>query len=121
MVRQDKADPCTGVDLYPDIYLAFDQAVISEPSFEVVIHTASPVHLQATDMKQEFLDPGEYRLSSTFAFGTLSDRHYIAIIGTTAILKAIKKSAPTVKRVVITSSFAATTTSAKLSEKYTLK
>ena len=30
-----------------------------------------------------------------------------AVIGTTGILKAIKKSAPTVKRVVITSSFAA--------------
>ena len=49
------------------IYLAFDQAVISEPSFEVVIHTASPYHLQATDVK-EFLDPGKYRLSWTFAF-----------------------------------------------------
>lgn len=32
---------------------------------------------------------------------------YPAIIGTTGILRAIKKSAPTVKRVVITSSFAA--------------
>ena len=31
----------------------------------------------------------------------------LAIIGTTGILKAIKKSAPTVQRVVITSSFAA--------------
>lgn len=30
-----------------------------------------------------------------------------AVIGTTGILKAIKKSAPAVKRVVITSSFAA--------------
>lgn len=40
-----------------------------------------------TDREQDLLDP--------------------AIIGTTGILKSIKKSAPTVKRVVITSSFAA--------------
>ena len=31
----------------------------------------------------------------------------LAIIGTTSILKAIKRSAPSVKRVVLTSSFAA--------------
>ena len=37
----------------------------------------------------------------------MSDTFYVAIVGTTGILKAIKKSAPTVKRVVITSSFAA--------------
>lgn len=40
-----------------------------------------------TDVKKDLLDP--------------------AIIGTTGILKAIKKNAPSVKRVVITSSFAA--------------
>ena len=68
MVRQAKTDLCTGVDQYPDVYLAFDQAVISEPPFEVVIHTTSPYHLQATDVKKEFLDPGKYRLSCTFAF-----------------------------------------------------
>ena len=46
-----------------------------------------------TDSKKDLLDP--------------------AIIGTTGILKAIKKSAPTVKRVVITSSFAAVINPAK--------
>lgn len=59
---------------------AFDKAVISDPSFEAVIHTASPFHFNVTDTKKDLLDP--------------------AIIGTTGILKAIKKSAPSVKRVV---------------------
>jgi nucleoside-diphosphate-sugar epimerase len=44
------------------------------------------VNLSVTDTKRDLLDP--------------------AIIGTTGILKAIKKNAPSVKRVVITSSFA---------------
>jgi len=66
---------------------AFEKAVISDPPFDIVIHTASPFHFNITDTKKDLLDP--------------------AIIGTTGILKAIKKSAPTVKRVVITSSFAA--------------
>ncbi|KAI9820201.1 MAG: methylglyoxal reductase (NADPH-dependent) gre2 [Pycnora praestabilis] len=65
---------------------AFDEAVKSNPPFEAVIHTASPFHFNVEDTKKDLLDP--------------------AIIGTTEILKAIKKSAPTVKRVVITSSFA---------------
>lgn len=59
---------------------AFDEAVKSDPPFEAVIHTASPFHFNVTDAKKDLLDP--------------------AIIGTTGILKAIKKSAPTVKRVV---------------------
>jgi len=66
---------------------AFDQAVKSDPPFEAVLHTASPFHFKATDIQKELLDP--------------------AVIGTTGILKSIKKSAPSVKRVVITSSFAA--------------
>ncbi|KAB8339018.1 hypothetical protein FH972_021957 [Carpinus fangiana] len=66
---------------------AFDKAVISEPPFEAVLHTASPFHFNVTDVQKQLLDP--------------------AIIGTTGILKSIKASAPSVKRVVITSSFAA--------------
>lgn len=66
---------------------AFDKAVVSDPPFEAVIHTASPFHFNVTDVQKQLLDP--------------------AMIGTTGILKSIKKSAPTVKRVVITSSFAA--------------
>ncbi|OAL32107.1 hypothetical protein AYO20_08045 [Fonsecaea nubica] len=66
---------------------AFDEAVKSDPPFEGVLHTASPFHYNVTDPKKDLLDP--------------------AIIGTTGILKAVKKYAPTVKRIVITSSFAA--------------
>jgi len=66
---------------------AFDTAVVSEPPFEAVIHTASPFHMNVTDTKKDLLDP--------------------AVLGTTGILKAVKAHAPSVKRVVITSSFAA--------------
>lgn len=52
----------------------------------MVIHTASPYHFNAKDAK-ELLDP--------------------AIIGTTGILTSVQKYAPSVKRVVVTSSFAA--------------
>ena len=65
---------------------AFDEAVISDPPFDAVVHTASPFHFNITDPKKDLLDP--------------------AIIGTTGILKAIKAKAPNVKRVAITSSFA---------------
>lgn len=66
---------------------AFDEAVVSEPPFDAVIHTASPFHFNITDPKKDLLDP--------------------AIIGTTGILKAVKARAPSVNRVAITSSFAA--------------
>ncbi|OCK82210.1 NAD(P)-binding protein [Lepidopterella palustris CBS 459.81] len=84
-VGKDKLD----FVIVPDISdpSAFDKAVISDPPFEGVLHTASPFHFNVTDTKKDLIDP--------------------AVIGTTGILKAIKKSAPTVKRVVITSSFAA--------------
>ncbi|KAJ5502410.1 NAD-dependent epimerase/dehydratase [Penicillium fimorum] len=66
---------------------AFDEAVKSSPPFDYVLHTASPFHFNVQDPVKDFLDP--------------------AIKGTTGILKAIKEYAPTVKRVVITSSYAA--------------
>lgn len=59
---------------------AFDNVIKSDPPFEIVIHTSSPFHGNVKDVKKDFLDP--------------------AIIGTTGLLKAVKKSAPTVKRVV---------------------
>ncbi|KAH8799823.1 hypothetical protein F5884DRAFT_117849 [Xylogone sp. PMI_703] len=66
---------------------AFDNAVKTEPPFQFVIHTASPYHFNIQDPVKDFLDP--------------------AIKGTTGILKSVKAYAPTVKRVVITSSSAA--------------
>lgn len=65
---------------------AFDKAVVSDPPFEAVLHTASPFHFNVKDNKKDLLDP--------------------AVVGTTGILKSIKANAPTVKRVAITSSFA---------------
>ena len=65
---------------------AFDDALVSTPPFEAVIHTASPFHFNVTDVQRDLLDP--------------------AIKGTTGILQSIVKKAPTVKKVIITSSFA---------------
>ncbi|RAH64723.1 SDR family oxidoreductase [Aspergillus aculeatinus CBS 121060] len=65
---------------------AFDRAVVSDPPFEAVIHTASPYHFHAKDAKELLLP---------------------AVTGTTGILQSVKKYAPLVKRVVVTSSFAA--------------
>ena len=77
---------------------AFDEAVKSDPPFEAVLHTASPFHFNVTDPKKDLLDP--------------------AVIGTTGILKSIKKSAPSVKRVAITSSFASILNAKKPEKSY---
>ncbi|KAG8156511.1 hypothetical protein KVR01_013615 [Diaporthe batatas] len=66
---------------------AFDHVFQSGPKFDYVIHTASPYNFNVGDPVKDFLDP--------------------AIKGTTGILKSIKAYAPSVKRVVITSSSAA--------------
>ncbi|GAP83645.2 putative NAD dependent epimerase dehydratase [Rosellinia necatrix] len=83
------------VAIVPDIAQpnAFDE-VVQTPGLEYVQHTASPFHFKFKDAKTEILDP--------------------AIKGTTSILEAIKKYAPGVKRVVITSSFAAILTAEEL-------
>ncbi|KAI1778774.1 ketoreductase [Hypoxylon cercidicola] len=66
---------------------AIDAALETEPPFDYVVHTASPYHLNVQDPVKDFLDP--------------------AIKGTTGLLRSIKEHAPSVKRVVITSSGAA--------------
>lgn len=63
---------------------AFDEAV---KGVHGVVHTASPFVLQVEDNERDLLNP--------------------AIKGTREILEAVAKNAPQVKRVVITSSFAA--------------
>lgn len=75
--------------IVPDITSpgAFDTAVKSDPPFDTVIHTASPFLYKIISSNKEFLDP--------------------ALKGTLEILKSIKAHAPTVKRVVLTSSCAA--------------
>lgn len=92
---QEKADkikeayPDLGYDrldivIVPDVAQpnAFDAALISDPPLRAVIHTASPFHFNATDIKKDMLDP--------------------AINGTTGILKAVVSNAPQVERVVRT-------------------
>lgn len=74
---------------------AFNEAV-KIPGLEVVLHTASPFHFKVTDPKKDLIDP--------------------AVNGTTGILQAIARSAPGVKRVVITSSFAAILDGAKVND-----
>ncbi|KAI1825415.1 hypothetical protein F4861DRAFT_199303 [Xylaria intraflava] len=66
---------------------AFDKAVISDPPFEAIVHTASPFHFNVQDNKKDLLEP--------------------AINGTVGLLESTHKYAPTVKRVVVTSSSAA--------------
>ncbi|KAI0012627.1 3-beta hydroxysteroid dehydrogenase/isomerase family protein [Xylariaceae sp. FL0662B] len=68
---------------------AFDSAVVSDPPFEAAVHCASPYHFNAKTPEEI------HQLITT------------AVDGTTGILKAIKAHAPTVKRVIITSSYAA--------------
>lgn len=87
-----KADfPGSSLDfaVVPDMTAAgaFDEALKSSPPFDTVIHTASPFLYKVVKDNHDFLDP--------------------AIKGTTEILKGIKRVAPEVKRVIITSSFAA--------------
>ncbi|KAI1734171.1 3-beta hydroxysteroid dehydrogenase/isomerase family protein [Xylaria scruposa] len=67
----------------------FDSAVVSDYPFEAAIHCASPYHFNAK---------------------THAEIHHLittAVEGTTGILKAIKAYAPTITRVIITSSYAA--------------
>lgn len=75
--------------LVPDITSpnAFHSAVQSTPPFDSVIHTASPFHYKAENAQRDLIDP--------------------AVLGTTSLLTAVAAHAPSVKRVVITSSFAA--------------
>ena len=70
-----------------DLPQIHEKAVQSQPPFDYVLHTASPFHHMFEDPVEDMLEP--------------------AIKGTTGILKAIKAYAPEVKRVVVTSSFAA--------------
>ncbi|UNI20278.1 Methylglyoxal reductase (NADPH) [Purpureocillium takamizusanense] len=60
------------------------------------MHTASPFHFRWTDAQTELIDP--------------------ALVGTTSILRAVHRLAPSVRRVVVTSSFAAVLTEALLGD-----
>lgn len=77
------------VVIVPDIQdpHAFDVALDGDHDITAVVHTASPFFMAKTDPLKELLEP--------------------AVKGTTHVLQAIKKHAPQVTQVVITSSYAA--------------
>ncbi|EXF81755.1 NAD dependent epimerase/dehydratase [Colletotrichum fioriniae PJ7] len=84
--------PSTQLDfaLVPDIAApgAFDTVLVSDHApFDVVLHTASPFNFRKGNSNADFLDP--------------------AVKGTTEILHGVVRKAPTVKRVIVTSSMAA--------------
>lgn len=66
---------------------AFDEALKKHPEVTVFLHTASPFHFNTTDVEKDLLIP--------------------AIQGTKNALGSIKKYGPQIKKVVVTSSFAA--------------
>lgn len=89
-----KYNPSTGKNLefgiVPDITTpgAFNEVIKADPPIDVVLHQASPFLFKVTDdNERDFLVP--------------------AVKGTEEILKAIKAYAPSVRRVVLTSSCAA--------------
>ena len=91
-VRKDFPEAGASLDfgIVPDITFphAFDSVIQSQPPFDAVIHTASPyLYAVASDNLKDFLEP--------------------AVKGTEEILKSIHSHAPSVKRVVMTSSMAA--------------
>ncbi|KAK7440667.1 hypothetical protein CaCOL14_013023 [Colletotrichum acutatum] len=73
--------------IIPDIAVDGAFEGLGSLGLEAVIHVASPFHYNVTDPKKDLINP--------------------AVLGTTGVLKAIKDSCPGVKRVVVTSSFAA--------------
>ncbi|KAJ5217936.1 NADPH-dependent methylglyoxal reductase GRP2 [Penicillium cinerascens] len=66
---------------------AFEAAIKADPPFTIVIHTASPYYYNPQDIQRDLIDP--------------------AVKGTVGILNSIKCNAPSVRRVILTSSFVA--------------
>ncbi|KAG8691840.1 methylglyoxal reductase (NADPH-dependent) gre2 [Ceratobasidium sp. 423] len=75
--------------IVPDITRpgAFDEILSSGQPFDAVVHTGSPASMSLEDVERDIYQP--------------------AIEGTLGILRSIKARAPSVKRVIITSSFVA--------------
>lgn len=80
-------------EIVPDVEPtgAFDQALEKHPEVTVFLHVASPFHFQSNNPEEDLLKP--------------------AVNGTTNALNAIQKYGKNVKKVVITSSYAAISTS----------
>ncbi|KAL3460832.1 hypothetical protein BJX64DRAFT_175982 [Aspergillus heterothallicus] len=74
-------------DAFDDVVRSSSSGSVSDPLLSAVVHTASPFHYSIANAKKDMFDP--------------------AVNGTVGILKSVHQYAPSVKRVVITSSFAA--------------
>ncbi|GEQ69586.1 hypothetical protein JCM33374_g3258 [Metschnikowia sp. JCM 33374] len=76
-------------EIVPDLEApgAFDQALKNHPEVTVFLHTASPVKLKVSNIEAELLQP--------------------AVEGTNNVFKAIQLYGPQIKKVVVTSSVAA--------------
>ncbi|KAK7419178.1 methylglyoxal reductase (NADPH-dependent) gre2 [Neonectria punicea] len=92
------------IAIVPDIAQegAFDE-VAKTPGIEAVLHTASPVQYTISEQSLFYADPKKDLVDP-------------ALIGTTGILKALHASAHSVKRVVVTSSFASIIDEAKFTD-----
>ncbi|RBQ74992.1 hypothetical protein VDGD_02030 [Verticillium dahliae] len=128
-IRDDYKDLAAGrltVAIVPDIARedAFDE-VVKTPGLEAVLHTASPFHFNFSNVCPlprkplcccpPFLLTRALLLTAATA-NPKKDLVDPAVIGTTAILQALHRSAPGVKRVVITSSFASIIDEARVTD-----
>ncbi|KAG7137280.1 Ketoreductase azaE like protein [Verticillium longisporum] len=128
-IRDDYKDLAAGrltVAIVPDIARedAFDE-VVKTPGLEAVLHTASPFHFNFSNVCPlprkplcccpPFLLTRALLLTAATA-DPKKDLVDPAVIGTTAILQALHRSAPGVKRVVITSSFASIIDEARVTD-----
>lgn len=128
-IRDDYKDLAAGrltVAIVPDIARedAFDE-VVKSPGLEAVLHTASPFHFNFSNVCPlprkplcccpPFLLTRALLLTAATA-DPKKDLIDPAVIGTTAILQALHRSAPGVKRVVITSSFASIIDAARVTD-----
>ncbi|KAF3350011.1 37S ribosomal protein S12 [Verticillium dahliae VDG2] len=128
-IRDDYKDLAAGrltVAIVPDIARedAFDE-VVKSPGLEAVLHTASPFHFNFSNVCPlprkplcccpPFLLTRALLLTAATA-DPKKDLIDPAVIGTTAILQALHRSAPGVKRVVITSSFASIIDEARVTD-----
>lgn len=88
-LKESLNDPNFSYEVVSDIVAdgAFDDFVKNHPEATIFLHTASPFHFNITDIAKDLLEP--------------------AVNGTKSALTAIKKYGPQIKRVVVTSSYAA--------------
>lgn len=97
---------------------AFDD-VVKTPGLEVVVHTASPFHFNISMLLCRLRYPKNTRTKRLISIPPDDPQKDLidpAVNGTTGLLRAVARSAPAVRRVVVTSSFAAILDAARLAD-----